>query len=428
MVYISIRQFFIPVHSLKAKLMSSQYESSSPDSTIAKEPNPLYSRGMAAVLIAQFISALADNALLFAAIALLKSQFVAEWQIPLLQEFFVMAFILLAPFVGPFADTLPKGRVMLIANSMKFIGAASMLAGLHPLIAYGMVGIGAAAYSPAKYGILSELVMPDKLVKANSMMEGSTIVAILLGAVLGGLLADRSVSGALTLITLCYLLAMLANLFIPRLVPAHPLNHFSPRILIKDFISALTTLFRDPDARLSLLGTSVFWGTGATLRFLLVAWVPVALLMTDLSTAANLSGAVAIGIAIGAFGAAKSVTLQTVNRALPAGILIGALIMAFAYIDNLYIAIVMLIIIGACGGYYVVPLNAMLQDRGHSTVGSGHAIAVQNFCENICMLVMIGTFTMLDKNGISVISSTVIIGFIVLTAIGLLTYFRLKAK
>jgi len=428
MVYISIRQFFIPVHSLKAKLMSSQYESSSPDSTIAKEPNPLYSRGMAAVLIAQFISALADNALLFAAIALLKSQFVAEWQIPLLQEFFVMAFILLAPFVGPFADTLPKGRVMLIANSMKFIGAASMLAGLHPLIAYGMVGIGAAAYSPAKYGILSELVMPDKLVKANSMMEGSTIVAILLGAVLGGLLADRSVSGALTLITLCYLLAMLANLFIPRLVPAHPLNHFSPRILIKDFISALTTLFRDPDARLSLLGTSVFWGTGATLRFLLVAWVPVALLMTDLSTAANLSGAVAIGIAIGAFGAAKSVTLQTVNRALPAGILIGALIMAFAYIDNLYIAIAMLIIIGACGGYYVVPLNAMLQDRGHATVGSGHAIAVQNFCENICMLVMIGTFTMLDKNGISVISSTVIIGFIVLTAIGLLTYFRLKAK
>lgn len=408
--------------------MSSQYESSSPDSTIANMPNPLFSRGMAAVLIAQFISALADNALLFAAIALLKSQLVAEWQIPLLQEFFVMAFIVLAPFVGPFADTLPKGRVMLIANSMKFIGAASMLSGLHPLIAYGMVGIGAAAYSPAKYGILSELVTPDKLVKANSMMEGSTIVAILLGAVLGGLLADHSVSGALTLITLCYLLAMIANLFIPRLAPAHPLDHFSPRILIKDFIYALTSLFRDADARLSLLGTSVFWGTGATLRFLLVAWVPVALLMTDLSTAANLSGAVAIGIAIGAFGAAKSVTLHTVNRALPAGILIGALIMAFAYIDNLYVAIVMLIIIGACGGYYVVPLNAMLQDRGHATVGSGHAIAVQNFCENICMLLMIGSFTLMDKNGLSVISSTFIIGLIVLSAISLLTYFRLRAK
>lgn len=420
--------FFIPAHFLKAKLMSSNHESSGPNSEITEQPNPLFSRGMAAVLIAQFISALADNALLFAAIALLKSQLVAEWQIPLLQEFFVMAFIVLAPFVGPFADTLPKGRVMLIANSMKFIGAASMLAGLHPLIAYGMVGIGAAAYSPAKYGILSELVTPDKLVKANSMMEGSTIVAILLGAVIGGLLADRSVPGALTLITICYLLAMVANLFIPRLAPAHPLAHFSPRILIKDFIFALTTLFCDADARLSLLGTSIFWGTGATLRFLLVAWVPVALLMTDLSTAANLSGAVAIGIAIGAFGAAKSVTLQTVNRALPAGILIGALIMAFAHINDLYIAIAMLIIIGACGGFYVVPLNAMLQDRGHATVGSGHAIAVQNFCENICMLLMIGSFTLMDKNGLSVISSTLMIGLIVLTAISLLTYFRVRAK
>lgn len=383
---------------------------------------------MIAVLVAQFISALADNALLFAAIALLKSQIVEEWQIPLLQEFFVMAFILLAPFVGPFADTLPKGRVMLIANGLKFLGAASMLAGLQPLIAYGMVGIGAAAYSPAKYGILSELVSRDKLVKANSMMEGSTIVAILIGAVIGGLLADYSVNVALTTIAVCYLLAIVANLFIPRLAPAHPLYKFAPGILIKDFIQALLTLFRDADARLSLLGTSIFWGTGATLRFLLVAWVPVALLMTDLSTAANLSGAVAIGIAIGAIAAAKLVTLQTVNRALPAGILIGALIMAFAYIDNLYVAIMMLIIVGACGGFYVVPLNAMLQDRGHATVGAGHAIAVQNFFENISMLLMIGAFTLMDKNGINVITSTTMIGLIVLTAISLLTYFRLKKK
>lgn len=383
---------------------------------------------MIAVLVAQFISALADNALLFAAIALLKSQMVENWQIPLLQQFFVLAFIVLAPFVGPFADTLSKGRVMLIANCLKFIGAAAMLVGIPPLIAYGMVGIGAAAYSPAKYGILSELVSRDKLVKANSMMEGSTIVAILLGAVIGGLLADYSVSVALTSIAICYLLAIIANLCIPRLAPAHPLNQFSPGMLIKDFIQALITLFRDADARLSLLGTSVFWGTGATLRFLLVAWVPVALLMTDLSTAANLSGAVAIGIAIGAIAAAKMVTLQTVNRALPAGILIGALIMAFAYIDNLYVAIVMLIIVGACGGFYVVPLNAMLQDRGHATVGAGHAIAVQNFFENISMLLMIGTFTLMDKNGINVITSTTMIGLIVLIAISLMTYFRLKKK
>ena len=390
--------------------------------------NNLLARGMVAVLVAQFISALADNALLFAAIALLKTQLAPDWQTPLLQEFFVVAFILLAPFVGPFADTWPKGRVMLVANGFKFLGAAAMLSGLHPLLAYGMVGIGAAAYSPAKYGILRELVSADKLIKANSMMEGSTIVAILLGAVLGGLLADYSVSGALTAIAICYLLAAAANLLIPRLAPAHPLKHFSPKILIRDFIHALRTLFRNPDARFSLIGTSVFWGTGSTLRFLLVAWVPVALHITDISTAANLSGAVAIGIAFGAFGAAKFVSLKTINRALPAGILIGALIMAFAFVDNLYFAIFMLIITGACGGFYVVPLNALLQERGHESVGSGHAIAVQNFFENFCMLLMVGFYILLAKEGTSAITSTVGIGALVLFCISLLAYFRLKTN
>jgi LPLT family lysophospholipid transporter-like MFS transporter len=301
-----------------------------------------------------------------------------------------------------------------------------MLLGLHPLLAYGMVGIGAAAYSPAKYGILSELVGPEKLVKANSVMEGSTIVAILLGAIIGGLLADYSVSVALISIVLCYLLAMLANLFIPRLPPAHPLNHFSPGILLRDFRAALSTLFRDRDARFTLFGTGVFWGAGATLRFLLVAWVPVALLMTDLSTPANLSGAVAIGIALGAAAAARLVTLDSVNRALPAGILIGALIMAFAFVDQLPFAVVMLVLIGACGGFYVVPLNALLQDRGHATVGSGHAIAVKNFFDNLCMLLMLGAYVMIEKSGVSVVSSTVAIGFIVFALIGLIAWFRLR--
>ncbi|MEO8417254.1 MAG: lysophospholipid transporter LplT [Methylophilaceae bacterium] len=384
----------------------------------------LFSRGMIAVLVAQFISALADNALLFAAIALLKSQMAPGWQAPLLQEFFVVAFILLAPFVGPFADTWPKGRVMLVANGMKFAGSAAMLSGLHPLLAYGMVGVGAAAYSPAKYGILRELVSSDKLVKANSMMEGSTIVAILLGAVLGGLLADNSVTGALTVVAGCYLLAAAVNLLIPRLAPAQALEHFSPKVLVQDFIHALRALLGNHDARFSLIGTSVFWGAGSTLRFLLVAWVPVALHITDLSTAANLSGAVAIGIAMGAFGAAKLVSLRNINRTLPAGIMIGALIMALAYVDNLYIAIFMLIVTGACGGFYVVPLNALLQERGHETVGAGHAIAVQNFFENFCMLLMIGFYTLLDKNHTPVLISTVAVGALVLTAISTLAWTR----
>ena len=384
----------------------------------------LFSRGMLAVLVAQFVSALADNALLFAAIALLKSQMAADWQIPMLQEFFVVAFIILAPFVGPFADTWPKGRVMLVANGLKFIGAAAMLFGLHPLLAYGMVGIGAAAYSPAKYGILSELVTADKLVQANSLMEGSTIVAILLGAVLGGLLADHSVSGALTAVAACYLLAAAANLLIPRLAPAHVLEYFSPKVLVKDFMHVLRTLFGNADARFSLIGTGIFWGAGSTLRFLLVAWVPVALHITDNSTPANLSGAVAIGIALGAGAAAKFVSLHTVNRALPAGILIGALILAFAHVNSLPAAVLMLIITGACGGFYVVPLNALLQERGHESVGAGHAIAVQNFFENFCMLLMIGFYTIMAKSGASVIASTTAVGVLVFVCITLLAYLR----
>lgn len=388
----------------------------------------LLSRAMLAVLVAQFLSALADNALLFAAIALLKAQAAPAWQMPLLQEFFVVAFILLAPFVGPFADTWPKGRVMLVANGIKVVGATGMLLGLPPLLAYGLVGLGAAAYSPAKYGILGELVGPEHLVKANSLMEGSTIVAILLGAVAGGLLADHSVAMALDLIVLAYLLAAAANLTIPRLPPAHPLDHFSPRVLIGDFANALRRLVGNADARFSLIGTSIFWGAGSTLRFLLVAWVPVALAIADNSTPANLSGVVAIGIALGAAAAARFVHLETVDRALPAGILIGLLIVVFAYLDSLPATIALLILIGACGGFYVVPLNALLQERGHHTVGTGHAIAVQNFFENGIMLLMVGGYTLMSKGGIDVVTAAASFGGLVFACIALLAVYRLKAR
>jgi len=390
--------------------------------------NNLLSRGMAAVLVAQFLSALADNALLFAAIAMLREHDAPSWQTPLLQAFFVVAFVLLAPFVGPFADTWSKGRVMLAANGMKFVGAAAMLGGLHPLLAYGLAGIGAAAYSPAKYGILSELVNKDKLVKANGMIEGSTIIAILLGAVLGGKLADISPSTALVTISGCYLLAAAANLLIPKLPPAHPLTHFSPDILFRDFWVAVKVLFNNRDARFSLLGTSVFWGAGSTLRLLLVAWVPIALGIADLSMPANMSGAVAIGIAFGAIAAASFVTLDKVNRALPAGMLLGVVILVFAQVTNLYVALGLLVILGLCGGFYVVPLNALLQERGHETVGAGHAVAVQNFVENLVMLSLVGLYTFMDKSGMPVVQSASIFGTVVLTAIAVLAWYRLNSR
>ncbi len=386
----------------------------------------LFSPAMSAVMVAQFLSAMADNALLFAAIALLKLNHSPDWLTPVLQEVFAFSFIALAPFVGPFADAIPKGRAMLIANAMKFLGAAAMLLGLNPFLSYSLVGIGAAAYSPAKYGILGEMVGPDKLVKANSLMEGSTIVAILLGAVLGGVLADWSVSGALAAVAACYLLAAVANLFIPKLPAAHPGEHLAFLPLVRDFWDSLRTLMKNPDARFSLLGTSVFWGTGSTLRFLLVAWVPAALLIVDNQTPANLSGAVAIGIALGAAAAARYVYLHTVNRALPAGILIGLLIMVFAHVTAMPTAAIMLVLIGACGGFYVVPLNALLQERGHQTVGSGHAIAVQNFFENFSMMLMVGIYVLMTRAGLSAVAAATGFGVVVTLAISVLSWMRLK--
>lgn len=390
--------------------------------------NTFFSRGMIAVLIAQFLSALADNALLFAAIALLRSQSAPDWQIPMLQEFFVIAFILMAPFVGPIADGFAKGRVMLAANCIKLLGATAMFLQVPPLLAYGLVGVGAAAYSPAKYGILSELVAPDKLVKANGLIEGSTIVAILLGAVLGGKLADASISIALISICGCYLLAATANTFIPKLPVARPDTKLQPSKLVKEFVAALSTLSLDKDARFSLIGSSIFWGAGSTLRLLLVAWVPVALSINDLSMPANLSGAVAIGIAVGAALAANLVSLKNINRVLPAGLLIGVFIMLFAHTTSLIVAIILLVLVGAAGGFYVVPLNALLQERGHETVGAGNAVAVQNFFENFCMLTLIGLYIVLQKNNVPVISIAFIFGGIILLSIGILSFKRLRQK
>jgi LPLT family lysophospholipid transporter-like MFS transporter len=332
----------------------------------------------------------------------------------------------LAPFVGPFADGFPKGRVMLFANLLKLLGASAMLLGLNPLIAYGLVGVGAAAYSPAKYGILSELVSAEKLVKANGLMEGSTIVAILLGAVLGGKLADISVSIALFSICGCYFIAVIANTFIPRLAVARPDTKLQPIKLAKEFLEALKVLLVSKDARFSLIGSSIFWGTGSTLRLLLVAWVPIALGVSDLSLPANLSGAIAIGIAIGAALAAKFVTLKNVNRVLPAGLLIGILIMLFAYATHLHTTIALLILIGAAGGFYVVPLNALLQERGHETVGAGNAVAVQNFFENIIMMALVGLYILMQKNNLPITSIAFVFGGLILCAIGMLAFGRLR--
>jgi LPLT family lysophospholipid transporter-like MFS transporter len=370
----------------------------------------LWTRGMVAVLISQFLSALADNALLFAALALLKIDHYAEWTQPVMQEFFVAAYIVLAPFAGPLADCLPKGRAMLIANGLKFVGALGICLGLNPFFAYGFVGIGAAAYSPAKYGILPELTTTEQLVKANSLIESSTIAAILVGAIAGGTLADWNVQGALWVVAACYALAAVTNLAVPKLAPLHRFGRLSILEVLRDFARACRTLIAVRDARFSITGTCLFWGIGSTMRFLLIAWVPIALGIFNNRTPAYLNAMTAVGIVLGAALAGRFVSVSNAYRALPSGVLIGVAVCLMALVHSLPAAFVVLALVGAAGGFFVVPLNALLQERGQNTVGTGHAIAIQNLGENTTMLVMIGIYALLVRSGVRIDSIALVFG------------------
>lgn len=374
------------------------------------------------VLVSQLLSALGDNALLFAAVALMKSQHYAEWTFPVLQEFFVLAFIVLAAFSGPIADALPKGRVMMAANGVKLLGAVAMVAGANPFLAYGLVGLGAALYSPAKYGILGELLPTEKLVSANGMMEGTTIIAILAGAVSGAKLADWNTSAALITVALTYLVAGLTNLGIPKLAAARKLDRFRPVSILKEFFREVRPLWADAPARLSLLGTSAFWASGAALRFLLIAWVPFALHETSNAMAANLNAVTAVGIVFGAGFASWKVPLARSHKMLPLGILLGTAVLAMANLHNLYGTIALLVIIGALGGALVVPLNALLQSRGQALGGTGHAVAVQNLFENSAMLAALVGETLLGRAGFNPVHQVVVFGALMTVLMALLHF------
>lgn len=377
----------------------------------------IWSKGMLSVIVAQFLSAFGDNALLFATLALLKAQFYPDWSQPVLQMVFVGAYILFAPFVGQIADSFAKGRVMMVANGLKLAGAAGICLGINPFVGYTLVGIGAAAYSPAKYGILGELTTGDKLVKANGLMEASTIAAILLGSVAGGVLADWHVIAALVACALAYAGAVAANLFIPKLVAARPGQSWRLSAMTRSFFCACVVLWRNGETRFSLVGTGLFWGAGVTLRFLLVLWVPVALGITDNATPTYLNAMVAVGIVVGAGAAAKLVTLETVSRCMPAGILIGVVVAIFSLQHALLPAYALLLLIGMLGGFFVVSLNALLQERGKKSVGAGNAIAVQNLGENSAMLLMLGLYSLAVLVGVPAVA--IGIGFGVLFALAI---------
>ncbi|CAM8426325.1 ProP Permeases of the major facilitator superfamily [Candidatus Methylopumilus universalis] len=391
---------------------------------LLKHFNLNVSKGFVPLLIAQFLSALADNALLFAAIALLAQLNSPHWHQPLLLQFFVISYIILAPFVGGIADAYPKGRVMFYSNAIKFIGSLSMLLGMQPLYAYAIVGVGAAAYSPAKYGILTELLPPKELVMANGWMEGSTVFAIILGSIIGGALAQFDPLVAIIIITGLYLLAAVFNRYIPLLPIDHKLTKKNPLFMIKDFWHAFKVLWKDPEGQLSLAVTTLFWGAGASLRLIVIAWASYAL-QFNLEEATRLTAMVAFGIAIGSVIAARYISLKDSVRVLPAGILMGGFVMTMVVIHDWHIAALIFLLIGALSGFFIVPLNALLQHRGHILIGAGHSIAVQNFNENIGILLLSGTYTWMVREEFSINTIIILLGlFVSITMLAIYKHYK----
>ena len=385
--------------------------------------------GFYTIMAAQFFSSLADNALLIAAIRMLHELEAPEWMTPALKQSFVVSYVVLAPVVGAFADSMPKGRVMLITNAIKVVGCVIMLVGVHPLLAYAVVGFGAAAYSPAKYGILTELLPARQLVAANGWIEGTTVGSIVLGVLLGGLLISSRVStvllgfdlpmidtgistppeAAICVIAFIYVIAAIFNWFIPDTGVDRRVPSKNPMYLIREFSHCVTLLWRDKLGQISLATTTLFWGAGATLQFIVLAWANKALGF-DLSQASYMQGVVAVGIAIGAVIAARTVSLRQSVNVLPIGVAMGLVVITMIFVTNLYVAIVLMILIGACAGFFVVPMNALLQHRGHVLMGAGHSIAVQNFNENIGILVMVGLYAYLRYTGAPVNRAIVLFG------------------
>ena len=392
-----------------------------------KSYNQIRSKGFYSFLSAQFLSALADNALLFAAIALLTRLDAPTWHQPLLLQFFVFAYIVLAPFVGAYADSKPKGQVMFIANGIKLFGCLAMFFGLQPLYAYGIVGIGAAAYSPAKYGILTEMLPANSLVTANGWVEGSTVAAIILGAMFGGVLAVYNVDLAIAIISLLYLIAAIFNRYIPSLPLNHKINKKDPWSLIKDFLSSYKKLWNDPLGQLSLTITTLFWGAGATLRLVIIAWAAYALGF-GLDKSTTLSATVAFGVAIGAIIAAFFIKMKDSTKILPIGIFMGFVVCSIFFVTTWETAAIILTIVGVLSGLLIVPLNALLQHRGHLLVGAGHSIAVQNFSENLGILLLSGAYTFMVKGNIPINGIMFIFGFFVLLSMTIASIYYAKAN
>lgn len=373
--------------------------------------------GFYLLIATQFLSSLADNALLIIAIALLHAQNMPLWWVPLLKFAFTLAYVLLAPFAGPLADAMPKARLMAWMNALKVLGALLLLAGVSPPLALAVTGMGAALYAPAKYGLVTELVGPARLVAANGWIEVSVVCAVLLGTLFGGFLVSDVFmqwlpDGALYGVLGVYVLASVLNVGVPDSGARYPQFHRSPAALLQDFRQANRTLWRDALGGLSLAFTTLFWGVGAMLQFAVLLWADVALGL-GLSQASYLQAVVAVGVMAGAGFAGRYVALAHAQRVLPAGLLLGLLLPVVASTTQMGPAIVLLVLVGAVGGMLVVPMNALLQHRGHVLLTAGRSIAVQNFNENLSVLLTLGIYAALLALGWSIITVMWLAGMVV---------------
>jgi MFS family permease len=366
-----------------------------------------------AIVGAQFFSSLADSALFILCVSLITALAFPDWMTPMLKMGFVLSYILLAPFAGAFADMFPKGRVMLVTNTIKMFGCTLILAKANPLLAYGIVGFGASAYSPAKYGILAEVLPAKRLVAANGWIEGTTVVSMILGTILGGLIsanehtiawllrvapahggiADTPVRAAVSVIVLTYLVAGILNLCVVNTGTRYAKARRTIPSLLLDFYRCNSTLWRDREGRVSLGVTSLFWGAGMVLQILLLAWAQSALGL-GLDRAAALQGVFALGVVIGAAIAGKTVPLRRSMAVMPVGIVMGIALCAMVFVHTVQVALPLLLAIGVLAGLFVVPMNAILQHRGHSLMSAGQSIAVQNFNENLAILAMTASYAM----------------------------------
>src|SRR5450830_841050 len=392
-------------------------------------------RGFYTIMSAQFFSSLADNAIFVAAVELLKSEGAPEWQRAALVPMFALFYVILAPFVGAFADAQPKGKVMFISNAIKVLGCMLMLFGTHPLMAYAVVGLGAAAYSPAKYGLLTELLPASQLVKANGWIEGLTIASIILGVLLGGQLVgpvlsplllsfdfplittsvDSPPDAAISVLIFVYLLAAWFNTHIP--LTGVEMRPMPKRILslLPDFWTCNARLWRDKLGQISLAATTLIWGVAGNLRFIVLAWAAAAL-GYSVTQASALQGVVAIGMAVGAVVASMRMRLEDGPRVITLGIGMGLLIILLIFITNVWVAAPFLILLGALGGFLVVPMNALLQHRGHNLMGAGRSIAVQNFNEQACILALGAFYSLSTKFGLSAFGAITAFGLVVAVA------------